>query len=60
MTWRWRIKVQRDVILFVAGLGGIVHETLLTGHERPALLGVFAAMTGLPIFLRADEGKAKK
>lgn len=47
----------RDIILFLGGMGGVVHETILTGSERPTLLILFAAMMGLPAFLRADEKK---
>lgn len=56
---RWLLI--RDVVLFFAGLGGVAHETLLTGAgiERPTLLLLFAAMMGLPMFLRADESRKK-
>jgi hypothetical protein len=48
--------ISRDTVLFIAGLGGIAHETLLSnGVERPTLLFLFGAMCGLPLFLRADE-----
>jgi hypothetical protein len=47
----------RDVLLFFAGLGGVAHELLLTNSERPTLLLLFGAMMGLPLFLRADEGR---
>lgn len=45
----------RDVALFVGGLIGVGHETISTQAERPTLLLLFAAMMGLPAFLRADE-----
>jgi hypothetical protein len=45
----------RDIILFFAGLGGVAHETLIATTERPTLLLLYAAMMGLPMFLRADE-----
>ena len=51
---RW--KLVRDIILFFVGLGGVVHEAL-TKFDRPSLLMVFAAMMGLPAFLRKDEGR---
>jgi hypothetical protein len=52
------VKLSRDAILFVFGLSGIAHETLIhVGPERPYLLAIFAGFTGLPIFLRADERK---
>lgn len=45
----------RDVILFSAGILGVLHETVFTALERPTLLLLFAGMMGLPAFLRADE-----
>jgi hypothetical protein len=50
---RWPLF--RDVGLFVGGLAGVAHETLLTKAERPTLLILFAAMMGLPAFLRPPE-----
>jgi hypothetical protein len=56
LRWHWRLS--RDSILFVFGLGGIIHETLLqAGPERPSLLVLFAACIGLPAFLTRDEHK---
>lgn len=46
--------ILRDAILFVVGLGGVLHETVLTQAERPTLLILFAAMMGLPAFLRPN------
>jgi hypothetical protein len=45
----------RDLILFSGGLLGIAHETVIADVERPTLLLLFAAMVGLPAFLRQDE-----
>lgn len=45
----------RDVVLFASGLAGVFHETVLATAERPTLLLLFAAMMGLPAFLRTDE-----
>jgi hypothetical protein len=45
----------RDVLLFFGGLAGIAHETVIAETERPTLLLLFAAMSGLPAFLRSDE-----
>lgn len=57
---RWR-GITRDSVLFVVGLLGIAHETLLSnGVERPYLLLLFGAMCGLPLFLRADERNGGK
>lgn len=50
----------RDIALFVAGLAGVAHETLAAHAERPTLLLLFAAMLGLPAFLRADEKRNGK
>jgi hypothetical protein len=45
----------RDVTLFIAGLAGVANEALVRSVERPTLLLLFAAMMGLPAFLRSDE-----
>lgn len=46
-------------MLFVVGLGGIVHEAFVrTGATRPEFLMLFAAMVGLPVALRRDEVRA--
>ena len=47
--------ILRDVVLFFGGLGGVIHETAFTKAERPTLLILFAAMMGLPAFLRPNE-----
>ncbi len=48
----------RDVALFAGGLAGVFHETVLNDAERPALLVLYAAMMGLPAFLRSNGKKA--
>jgi hypothetical protein len=45
----------RDIVLFFGGLAGVFHETVIATAERPTLLILFAAMMGLPAFLRHDE-----
>lgn len=50
---RW--KDVRDIVLFLGGMAGLYHEVVLTTAERPTLLLMFAAMMGLPAFLRTDE-----
>lgn len=45
----------RTGVLFGAGLAGVVYETVVTQADRPTLLVLFAAMMGLPLFLKADE-----
>lgn len=46
----------RDIFLFLGGMVGVGHETLIATAERPTLLILFAAMMGLPAFLRQGEG----
>lgn len=43
----------RDLVLFVGGLAGVVHETFLTNGERQYLLIFFGVMMGLPAYLAA-------
>ena len=50
---RWPIL--RDLILFIGGLAGVAHETLISDVDRPTLLLLFAAMMGLPMVLNADK-----
>lgn len=57
---RRRIRLSRDSILFLMGLLGVGHETLIANVERPTLILLFAAMVGLPAFLRHDEAKKKE
>jgi uncharacterized membrane protein YobD (UPF0266 family) len=53
-----RFKLFRDVALFVTGASLLVYETVTKeGVERPSLLLIFAAMMGLPAFLRKDESR---
>lgn len=49
----------RDITLFTAGLAGVAYETLGSKVDRPTLLLLFAAMMGLPAFLRSDEREKK-
>lgn len=50
----------RDVLLFVGGMAGVLHETVIATAERPTLLILFAAMMGLPAFLPSREDRAEK
>jgi hypothetical protein len=54
IRWPKRADI-RDTVLFVTGLAGVVHETLYASEPRETLLILFAAMMGLPAFLRMDE-----
>lgn len=47
----------RDMALFAVGLAGVFHETLVATKERPTLLILFAAMLGLPAFLKSDKNE---
>lgn len=49
------LRQVRSGVLFVVGLVGIGYETIVEHTERPTLLLLFAAMIGLPAFLRLDE-----
>lgn len=42
----------RDVVLFMLGLAGAVHELFFTTLDRPALLVLCAACMGLAVKLR--------
>jgi hypothetical protein len=48
------------VVLFVAGLAGVAHQTLIASAPSTELLIVFASMMGLPAFLRKDEHRSGK
>ena len=49
-----RFRLSRDVVLFAAGLVGVLHETFVSNGERPSLLILYGAMMGLPIYLRKN------
>ena len=51
------VRVTRATTLYIVGLLGIAHETLVSEGDRPTLLLLFAAMIGLPSFLGRDEAK---
>jgi hypothetical protein len=42
-------------VIFGTGIIGIIHEIFFSTSDRPTLLILFAAMIGLPAFLRIDE-----
>lgn len=39
----------RENVRFIAGLTGLLYETVVEHVDRPVLLGVFAAMIGLDL-----------
>ena len=49
------VKITRNTVLFVVGLLGVGHETVINNTDRPTLLLLFAAMIGLPAFIGKDE-----
>lgn len=56
MTWRaptW--PNLRDGILFFSGLAGVAFETILRRPPDYGLLPLFAAMVGLPAFIKKDS-----
>lgn len=53
-------RIGRDSVIFITGLLGVFHETVINEGERPTLLFLFASMIGLPAFLRNDEKKKQE
>lgn len=49
----------RDVVTFLLGATGFLHELLISDMERPFLLTASLALMGLPLVLGAD-GKLRK
>lgn len=49
---RHQIRVTRDFVLFCVGLSIIIEQTLIASAatERPVLLGLAAAMVGVPVY----------
>ena len=52
-------KPTRDLALFLTGIAGIFHETVISQSSDPQLLVLFASMIGLPTVLARDK-KAKE
>jgi hypothetical protein len=48
----------RDLILFVVGIGLLIHEAL--AEARPPVMGVFLVVAGAPLPLRADERRKRR
>jgi hypothetical protein len=46
-----------QVVVSLAGLLGVVHETLFASGDREALLAVFVAMMNLPLVLPRIGGR---
>lgn len=48
----------RTLVLFFAGLGGVLYEMIFVHPADAGLLVVFGAMMGLPIFLNKNGKSA--
>ena len=51
---RRQFRFTRDTILFVSVLAGVAYETFFENSDRPSLIILFAAMMGLPLYLRKN------
>jgi hypothetical protein len=45
----------RDAVLLIGGLGVLAHEMILVAEPRAILIGLAAAMFGLPMTFLADR-----
>ena len=50
-----KLSVARDRIIFCVGIGGIIYETVVEKVDRPQLLLLYAAMVGLPAWMKRDR-----
>lgn len=60
--WAFRRALRhdlRDALLFVGGMAGIAHETIIAANPREALLLLFGAMIGVIPFLRLEDAIEK-
>lgn len=59
---RWDIwdRRIRDVLLFLAGLLLLLHETVASTAPRPTLVVAAMALLGVPFVMAADEKRRKK
>ena len=49
-----RFRLSRDIVLFSAGLGIIIYETVWAEVDRPYLLAIAGLMCGLPTFFNVS------
>ena len=47
----------RDIIIFLIGTVGIIHEEFFSDKDRPTLILLYGAMLGVTTWLRLDERK---
>lgn len=57
---RRRIKITRDLGLYLVGLGGVVWVVVMDQVDRPGLLVLLGGMIGLPMYLRSDERRREQ
>lgn len=55
-----KVRVTRDMVLFMAGLFGAAHEILLRSDVREGILILLGGMMGLPTFLHRDEKRQEE
>jgi hypothetical protein len=48
----------RDLILFLVGIGLLIHEALI--EARPPVMGIYLVVAGAPLPLRADERRKRR
>jgi hypothetical protein len=48
----------RDLILFMVGIGLLIHEALV--EARPPVMAIFLVVAGAPLPLRADERRKRR
>lgn len=55
MSQRTGFRISRDLALFISGLSGLIHETIIAPEPRAILVPAFIGMMFGPAVLRADE-----
>lgn len=56
ITWP---VITRDTLLFIGGMAGIYHETVLAASPRQELIIAFLLMSGAPAFMHGDENRER-
>lgn len=58
MTRReWRVRLTRDLALFVTGLGILLHQAFLAAEVAPELVTAAVALLLAPAVTRVDDAK---
>lgn len=50
-----RVRIKRDLVLLVAGLGLLGHQALVVAQAQAALVAAALALIGYPFAARADD-----